>query len=254
MSQVRILQRPPRVVGSDTLWLMHALLDLQRVDSAVLRLQRRRVELEGGADVRRARETCELRESELGEIRLASDEVARDQTRIEHEVAGLSAKADAERARLFGGSITNTRELEALQREIASLAERRSRLEDQLLELMERREELDARATVADAALAEARGELDRVTSGSAAELASIAAEEQAFASERAPIAAMIEPELLALYEELRASKHGVGAAALVEGTCQACNEHLSAMVLDRLRREQGVRRCEHCRRILIFA
>ena len=254
MSQVRILQRPPRVGVSDTLCSMDALLDLQRVDSAVLRLQRRRAELEGGAELRRAREICELRESELGEIRLAADEVNREQTRIEHEVAGLSAKADAERARLFGGSISNTRELEALQREIASLDERRSRLEDQLLECMERREDLDARAGVADAALAEARSELDAVTSGSAEELATLDAQERSFAQERGPIAASIDADLLALYEELRAAKHGIGAAALVEGTCQACNEHLSAMELERLRREQGVRRCEHCRRILIFA
>lgn len=233
---------------------MDALLDLQRVDSAVLRLQRRRAEIEGGAEVRSLRETCETRESELGELRLAVDEVAREQSRIEHELSGLSAKADAERTRLFGGSITNTRELEALQREIASLDERRSRLEDEVLVLMERRDELEGRAAVADSALADARGELDRATSGSAQELASIEAEVGALAAERGPIAASIEPDLLALYEELRASKHGIGAAALVDGTCQACNEHLSAMVLEKLRREQGVRRCEHCRRILIFA
>jgi predicted nucleic acid-binding Zn-ribbon protein len=58
--------------------------------------------------------------------------------------------------------------------------------------------------------------------------------------------------ELLELYEELRQQKKGIGAAALVDGVCQACHQKLSPMYLDRLKREQGIRRCEYCRRILI--
>ena len=41
--------------------------------------------------------------------------------------------------------------------------------------------------------------------------------------------------------------------AALVDGICQGCHEQLSAMELDKLKHTDGVKRCEHCRRILIF-
>ena len=57
---------------------------------------------------------------------------------------------------------------------------------------------------------------------------------------------------MLELYEDLRRQKKGVGAAALVDGVCQACHEQLSAVQLDKLKRSEGVRRCEHCRRILV--
>jgi predicted nucleic acid-binding Zn-ribbon protein len=40
----------------------------------------------------------------------------------------------------------------------------------------------------------------------------------------------------------------------LVDGVCQACHEKLSAMELDRLKRTEGVKRCEYCRRIVVFA
>lgn len=228
------------------------LLELQRIDSSVLRLERRRAEIESGKEAAAARAAAESAESVLGEIRLASDEVGRDQAKFEHEIASLSDKIDAEQRRLYDGSITVPKELEALQHEIAGLGERKARLEDELLVLMERREELDVRAAAADRDLAAARATLDDLLAGSAEELQRIANELAGLATERGPAAAAIEAELLELYEELRASKHGVGAAALVDGTCQACNEHLSALELERLKKAEGVKRCEHCRRILV--
>ena len=50
------------------------------------------------------------------------------------------------------------------------------------------------------------------------------------------------------------AQKQGVGAAAIVDGVCQACHEKLSAVELDRLKHTEGVKRCEYCRRIVVFA
>ena len=61
-----------------------------------------------------------------------------------------------------------------------------------------------------------------------------------------------IDPEVLDLYEDLRKQKKGIGAAALVDGVCLGCHEQLSAMELDKLKRSEGVKRCEYCRRILV--
>ncbi len=44
---------------------------------------------------------------------------------------------------MFDGSIVNTKELEALQHEIENFKKRRSDREDELLALMEQREELE---------------------------------------------------------------------------------------------------------------
>ena len=38
-----------------------------------------------------------------------------------------------------------------------------------------------------------------------------------------------------------------------VDGVCQGCHQRLSPLELDRLKRSPGLRRCEYCRRILIF-
>ncbi|HWC31850.1 MAG TPA: C4-type zinc ribbon domain-containing protein, partial [Actinomycetota bacterium] len=61
------------------------------------------------------------------------------------------------------------------------------------------------------------------------------------------------DEELVELYEGLRAQKRGVGAASLEDGVCQGCHQRLSALELDRLKRTEGIRRCEYCRRILVM-
>ena len=72
--------------------------------------------------------------------------------------------------------------------------------------------------------------------------------------AERGALGAAFDEELLELYDDLRAQKHGIGAAAIVDGVCQACHEKLSAVELDRLKHTEGVKRCEYCRRIVVFA
>ncbi len=84
-------------------------------------------------------------------------------------------------------------------------------------------------------------------------ELTAIEAELADRIAERQAVAPEIEPDVLELYEDLRKQKKGIGAAALVDGVCQGCHEQLSAMELDRIKRVEGVRRCEYCRRILVF-
>ena len=57
----------------------------------------------------------------------------------------------------------------------------------------------------------------------------------------------------LELYEDIRRQKKGIGAVALADGICQGCHEKLSSVEMDRLKRSDGVKRCEHCRRILVL-
>ena len=233
---------------------MDRLLELQDLDTRISRLAQRRTQLESGEDLAAARRAMEDSESVLGELRLGLDEVDRTSRRLEQEIESFSAKSAAEEKRMYDGSIVNTKELEALQHEIASLKERRSRAEDELLELMERREDLDTRATAASEQVATAREHADRVAGDAMRELEEIGTTRVELEAERERLVPEIDEELLDLYEDLRRQKHGVGAAALVDGVCQACHEKLSAVELDRLKRSDGIRRCEYCRRILVIA
>jgi predicted nucleic acid-binding Zn-ribbon protein len=230
------------------------LLELQDLDTRIDRLEHRRGQLEAGEDVAAARAVMEEAESRLGELRLALDAVQAEQRRLENEVDSLDRKAAADEKRLYDGSIANTKELGALQHEIANIKERKARTEDELLERMERREDLESRAAAEDVEVASARADVDEIGGDGVRELEQVEASLAELRVAREAIVPEIDEELLELYEDLRRQKHGIGAAALTAGVCQACHEKLSALELDRLKHTDGIRRCEYCRRIVVFA
>ncbi len=228
-------------------------LALQEIDTAIDRLRARQRALESGEVVAGARATADEAEIAFGELNLQIDELDRDQRRYESELDSLTQKEAAEQKRMFDGSIANAKELAALQHEIEALAKRRSDREDELLALMEQRETAGAAAAAAETRSTELRAEVERVSAEAAGELERVNEDLAQRTADRDAIAPQLDPELLELYEDLRRQKKGVGAAALVDGVCQACHEQLSAVELDRLKKTEGVRRCEYCRRILVF-
>lgn len=229
------------------------LIALQDADTAIDRLRARRRALVEGSELAEVRGKADAAEAGLGELRLQLDEIGRDQTRFEHEIDSMTQKERAEQTRMYDGSIVNAKELEALQHEIASIRKRRSDREDELLALLEVREQLEASAAAAERETTALRAEAEEAAGAAGEELAHVDADLVERSAERDAIVPEIEPDVLELYEDLRRLKKGIGAAALVDGVCQACHEQLSAVVLDKLKRAEGVRRCEHCRRILVM-
>jgi uncharacterized protein len=229
------------------------LLELQVIDTAIDRLTARRRVLESETEVAAARTEADAAENVLGELGLKIDALARDQQRIEHEVDSLSQKSAAEDRRLYDGSIVNTKELGSLQREIENLKRRRSDREDELLGIMEERERLEERSALARTESQRQRVLAEEIAASARVELVQIGTELEARAAERASLVSGIDPEAVELYDDLRAQKKGVGAVVLVDGVCQGCHEKLSAMEMDRIKHTEGIRRCEHCRRIVIL-
>ena len=229
------------------------LLELQELDLSIDRLEARRSDLDAGTDVDAARAQADGAGERVGELRLALDSVRREETRLEGEIASLDLRIQAEQGRLYDGSVANPRELQSIEAEITNLRGRKARLEDEELEQMERREELESGLPALETELKEARDRQTEVESSSERELAEIGTSLDQRRAEREGLAAELDEDLLDLYESLRAQKRGVGAAALQDGVCQGCHEALSPLALDRIRRSDDIPRCENCRRILIL-
>lgn len=232
---------------------MDRLLELQAEDTAIDRLEARRAVAETGAVLSEARAKAETADADVGELSLSLSELDRDQARFEHEIDTLNQKAADEEKRLYDGSVANAKELGSIQHEVENLKRRRADREDELLGLMERREQLDTHMKELSRTSSELRAAVDEAEQTESSGLAEILEELVRRREQRAAIAATIDPELLELYDDIRPQKKGVAAAALVDGVCQGCHEQLSSVEQDRLKRTDGVRRCEHCRRILVL-
>ena len=147
------------------------LLDLQDVDTRLDRLAIRRTILEGGEEAAAARLRLSEAERALGDLRLAADEAAREQRRLEGDADGFQQKIGAEERRLFDGTVANPKELESIQSEVTNLRNRKTRVEDELLEIMERREETDGRAEDAERGVTQARTALTELQGSAEHEL-----------------------------------------------------------------------------------
>ena len=229
------------------------LLEIQEIDTAIDRLTARMRALEAGEDAAAALAEANEAERMMGELRLRLDELSRDQMRFEHEIDSMSQKAAAEERRLYDGSVANARELDSITHEVDNLKKRRTDREDELLALMEIREELEGQERAAAERSDALRARVAEVGSVAADELEKLRTELRERTEARTTLAEAVDPEFLELYEDLRPQKKGVAAVALIDGVCQGCHEQLSSVYVDRLKRVEGPKRCEHCRRILVI-
>lgn len=228
------------------------LLELQKVDSAVDRLEARRKNLPEQVELETLEERLTELEKELGEQQAVVDEIAVRQRRLDHEIDSLRAKMAGEEAKLYSGTIGNPKELEDLRREIEALKRRVSTLEDMDLEVMEELEAAEKGLHALQAETGTVREAIEEATVLRDRASAEVKARLEAARDERSVRGPRIDPELLRLYEDIRAAKGGVGAAALVDGVCQGCHMRLPAQEYERVRHAEGLVRCDECRRILI--
>lgn len=231
-----------------------ALLRVQQLDTTLTQLHHRRAALPERAEL----ETARTKRTEVGAalvpLRAAQSEANRRLRSLEDEAATVATKiADADR-KLFSGSVTSPRELQALQTDVEVLKKRQGELEDAALEVMIEREPLDAEVDAAVAQLGSYDADEARLLAAIADAEAVIDAEARDVGTQRQESVATIPSDLTALYEKIRTANKGIGIARLEHGTCMACRLKLPAVELDRIRQLAGeaLVRCEECGAILV--
>jgi uncharacterized protein len=229
------------------------LLDLQAADTALAQLAHRRATLPELAALAERDARAQQLQADAVEVRTRRDDVDAEQRRLEREIEAVRSRASRDDQRLTNGGLP-AKELEGLQHEITTLARRQSTLEDDLLEVMEQLEDLDARLAAfatEQSALDEERAALLGVRDAAFAQIDATIARRTA---ERAEIARELPSDLITLYERIRTANGGVGAAALRQRRCEGCRIELAGNELSDVRAAapDAVVRCENCRRILV--
>ena len=181
-------------------------------------------------------------------------DTAREQTKAEQDVDQVRQRAARDQKRLDSGAVTNPKDLNSLQSEIASLAKRQNDLEDVVLEVMERREAAQARAAELGERVESVQAKATEATGRRDEAVAGIEAERATLTKERDVVASSVPADLLKLYEKLREQQGGIGAAKLYQRRCEGCRLELNITELNEVRdaAKDAVVRCENCRRILV--
>ncbi len=181
------------------------------------------------------------------------DDIKHELTRAEVDVEQVVSRIERDEKRLSSGQ-GSPKELEQLQHELGSLAKRRAELEEVELEIMVRIEGVDSRIKELGQECSSLESQLSELKIKKDQESTALEGSMKQTRESRADLAPKIDSELLALYEKIRSSGDGIGAAKLAGNQCTGCHLTMNAAELTRIKAlaDDEVVRCEECRRILI--
>lgn len=197
-------------------------------------------------------------DAELDEARrllLAAEQtksaVAREQRKLEDEIETLTGRIEPEEKRLYDGSVRAPKELQNIQHELELLTASRTKLEDALVDVLDRaesaeRERLSAARQAADLEARWERHSEDLRTEARRLTTAVARAEARREAQKE-----KVQPRALQTYENLRQRKGGAAVARIKSGICGGCRIGIPDAVRTRAIHGAVLAQCPSCERIL---
>ena len=229
-----------------------SLLELADLDAGLSRIEHRSSHLAEQQRFEQIQADHRDANDRLASLGLALEDLDAQIAKFESEIEGVRDREDRDRKMLDAGAIS-AKQLADLQHELATLERRQSSLEDSLLEVMERREELQTRQTDELGKIDALESELAEAQRARDDALAAIEQKRQQGVSRRDELTAGLDPNLVSLYERQR-SGGGPGAARLQGRRCGACRIEIDRGEIARITAaaDDDVLRCPECGAILL--
>ena len=223
---------------------------LQELDLALDRLQEDKAgaeeELSSGLSIERV-ETAFQEENE----RLV-------QVQSQHKLQQLETETLRERstrleAQLYGGEVTNPRDLESLEQEVNQVRGSLEQQDAELLELSVQSEESQNRRDSLEKELSDDRAAWEIRQAELQVHVERWNSEVETVSTQRKDLADTLDPSTVQHYEGLRRAKRGLAVAKVERGLCQACRMALPTQQQQRVRIGRQTVLCSSCGRILIL-
>ncbi len=224
------------------------LYKLQEIDTHIDKAWARIEEID-----RRLADDQQLRKLEEEAAALADQQESSKKilTQAEHQVEDQTVKIDQNQKKLYGGAITNPKELADLQLEEDSLKKYLKVLEDRQLEAMIEFEQIAEKVSEATLRLGKYREKNQQEQEELKAEKADLILSIKQQQGIRSEIVAGISEEDLGVYTKLRDKLGGIAVAAMNNHSCAACGSNIPSAVEQEVKSPSKITRCTTCGRIL---
>jgi predicted nucleic acid-binding Zn-ribbon protein len=216
-------------------------------------------------DIENTQQTLDLKTSQVGKREKLDaaqnhldteqknyEELKHQRRDIEAELDDVTSKINAANQQLYGGKITNSKELSNLQHELNTLKGLNDQIETKELEIMDRVEAAEKTTAAANADLQKLETEWQQEQQQLTADIALLQKTLADLTAKRQVVITQIEPSALSLYERIRPQKKQA-VAKVEQGICRACRISVSASTLQKARSGQPVQ-CGSCGRILFVS
>ena len=180
------------------------------------------------------------------------EDLSHQQHSAEWEIDDLTTKLTTTEQKLYGGKITNPKELANFQREVSELRARHSHLEDKTLGIMDQVELTSASVTTLSGELNRLEAEWNSQQQQLSTDLKQLKTTHADLEHDRTKLSAEIDPQAIEVYHGLR-KQRGTAMAKVEQGMCRGCRIALPTSELQQARSGNLVR-CSSCGRILFLA
>jgi uncharacterized protein len=229
---------------------LQRLIDLQAVDSRIsgheaeaTRLPREIAAI--AAAVASARKTVE-------DLRARLDTARKNIRAREKDLEASAAKRAKTEARLY--EVKTNKEYSAVLVEIEDIKQEKSRIEEEILALMEMQERLSADIREAEAQLTEREADGRAKESDLRQKLAAVEAELTVIRAERAARTRELSVALLTSYDRILRARGGLAVTeALPSGICAGCRMAIRPQAMQEIRAQADLITCESCGRYLYW-
>ena len=228
---------------------------LQTIRNLQLVENRRRAILEKKEAVPRDLESIKTQTSDEQErvagLEAQVEEGQQERRKMEGEIESMKDKISRYREQLM--TVKTNREYSALLHEIEEANGLIRKIEDRIIEAMEKEEsaakELQAgrdSLTTLEAELREKQGHADERMAEYDAELSEVNKERDALRSG-------LDREILSQFDKVIELRGGVAVVGVLGESCAGCRVRIRPQVLAEIRRHTSLHRCDNCKRILVY-
>jgi predicted nucleic acid-binding Zn-ribbon protein len=221
---------------------------LQQVDSQIDQIQAR---------LKAIRETLEndlelkVADQKFAAAENSHTDAERALRQSEAEVEKQHIKIEQTEASLYGGHVHNPKELQDLQKDVASLKRHLQTLEERELDAMLAAENLEKEAQMVKEHLEQVKANLSHQNRELTQESESLHKDLERLNIERQAVIKDLAQEALSRYNQLRQQRRGIAVTTINDSACAACGTTLTASQQQSARSTSQLFHCPSCGRIL---
>ena len=187
-------------------------------------------------------------------VQKADDALTSNNNELENvrlKVEEKALKLKLTQAKLFGGKISATKELQDLQAESEALRRTIKSLEDKQMVLLEANDTCQDAKKAAEAGLQQLLNKKASENSLLLGEREKLKMQLPKINSQRESLKSQLDEKLLKEYDALFKTKGGVAVAEIFDGSCKACGVELSPTDIQQAANPNVLMKCKSCGRIL---
>jgi uncharacterized protein len=191
-------------------------------------------------------------QSKKGEIdALNTIYVEKEKARVEKDRIFQDEGRKAMDKRMRMNRIKNTKELQALQREIELMRQTNGDLEEDLIKIMQEIDAVKAQIQTKQSEMAAMQVAWQKNQDELQVEISGIDAAVSEAATRRQSIASQVTGDLISRYELIFSRRGGTAVVEVTGGICQGCYMNLPPQLWNEIIRNEKVHLCPSCQRIL---